>query len=179
MRFLNLFHERSLKNCLTAVDDFAYKVIGGRKKELLAALDASKSSATDESIIPCSRSDLLTVFMGLKDDQGSAFSDKFLRDICVNFILAGRDTSSVALTWFFWLLSKNPSVEEKIVKEVRGLVKEREILREGKVVDDEKIVFSPEEMKNVPYLQAALSEALRLYPSVPVDHKEVISNPNS
>lgn len=35
------------------------------------------------------------------------------------------------------------------------------------------LVFKPEEMKKMDYLQAALSEALRLYPSVPVDHKEV------
>lgn len=179
MRFLNLFHERTLKNCLTAVDDFAYNVIRGRKEEL-ATLEASKSSSSgsadnySNSISPSPRSDLLTVFMGLKDDQGRPFSDKFLRDICVNFILAGRDTSSVALAWFFWLLSKNPSVEERIVKEIRGLVEERE-MGEGKV-EYEKIVFSSEEMKNVPYLQAALSEALRLYPSVPVDHKEVITN---
>ena len=36
------------------------------------------------------------------------------------------------------------------------------------------LIFKPEEIKKMDYLQAALSEALRLYPSVPVDHKEVI-----
>ena len=72
------------------------------------------------------RSDLLTIFMGLKDEKGGAYSDKFLRDICVNFILAGRDTSSVALSWFFWLLSENPEVEEEILREVCRIVSERE-----------------------------------------------------
>lgn len=109
------------------------------------------------------------MFMRLRDENDQPYSDKFLRDICVNFILAGRDTSSVALAWFFWLLTKNPEVEAKIVDEIRRIVKERgEPEKEGG-----ELIFRPEEVKKMEYLQAALSEALRLYPSVPVDHKEV------
>ncbi|KAE8686852.1 hypothetical protein F3Y22_tig00111027pilonHSYRG00288 [Hibiscus syriacus] len=77
------------------------------------------------------RLDLLTVFMRLKDEQDKPFSDKFLRDICVNFILAGRDTSSVALSWFFWLLEKNPMIEETILAEICGIVNERDDLKNG------------------------------------------------
>lgn len=109
------------------------------------------------------------MFMRHRDENRKPYSEKFLRDICVNFILAGRDTSSVALAWFFWLLNKNPEVEEKIVDEIRRIVKERgEAEKEGA-----ELIFRPEEVKKMEYLQAALSEALRLYPSVPVDHKEV------
>lgn len=112
------------------------------------------------------------MFMRHRDENGKPYSDKFLRDICVNFILAGRDTSSVALAWFFWLLNQNPEVEAKIVDEIRRIVKERgEVEKEG-----EELIFRPEEVKKMEYLQAALSEALRLYPSVPVDHKEVQNN---
>ncbi|CAK7337990.1 unnamed protein product [Dovyalis caffra] len=117
------------------------------------------------------RSDLLTVFMGSKDENGNRFSDRFLRDICVNFILAGRDTSSVAMSWFFWLLDSHPTVEEKIVSEICKIIGEREDLN-----TKAPIVFRPEEIKKMDYLQAALSEALRLYPSVPVDHKEVVED---
>lgn len=113
-------------------------------------------------------SDQLTIFLRHKDEQRKPSSDKFLRDIRVKFILAGRDTSSVALSWFFWLLDRNPTVEEKILREICQIVKNRE-------EDDEKgdLVFRPEEVKKMDYLHAALSESLRLYPSVPVDHKEV------
>ncbi|XP_039014672.1 cytochrome P450 86B1-like [Hibiscus syriacus] len=38
------------------------------------------------------------------------------------------------------------------------------------------LIFKPEEIKKMDYLQAALSEALRLYPSVPVDHKEAVED---
>ncbi|KAJ6678127.1 hypothetical protein OIU85_008693 [Salix viminalis] len=72
------------------------------------------------------------------------------------------------MSWFFWLLDSHPAVEEKILAEICKIIGEREDL-------DPKtpLVFRPEEMKKMDYLHAALSEALRLYPSVPVDHKEV------
>ncbi|KAA8528920.1 hypothetical protein F0562_033592 [Nyssa sinensis] len=163
MRHLNLGTEKKLKESIKGVDQFADEVIRTRKKELSLQSEDKKQ-----------RSDLLTIFMGLKDERGQPFSDKFLRDICVNFILAGRDTSSVALSWFFWLLNRNPAVEERILAEICGIVGERE--GGNKRENESPLIFRPEEVKKMAYLQAALSEALRLYPSVPVDHKEVVED---
>ncbi|XP_021811395.1 cytochrome P450 86B1-like [Prunus avium] len=188
MRYLNLGTERKLKMSIKAVDEFAEDVIRTRKKELVSLLlnNNSGGGVTETDHTKKQRSDLLTVFMGLKDENGEAFSDKFLRDICVNFILAGRDTSSVALSWFFWLLHQNPEVEHKILQEVCRIVGARssvdhdrrshannDIINDD---DDDTVVFKPEEIKKMDYLQAALSEALRLYPSVPLDHKEVVED---
>jgi fatty acid omega-hydroxylase len=160
MRALGVGHERVLQRSLAGVDAFAYDVIRRRKEEV-------ESAAEDR------RSDLLTVFTKMRDGKGRpAHSDKFLRDICVNFILAGRDTSSVALAWFFWLLGKNPGVEARILEEIEGIVAARRAPPGAGEVEEE-LVFQPEEVKRMEYLHAALSEALRLYPSVPVDHKEV------
>ncbi|XP_059633365.1 cytochrome P450 86B1-like [Cornus florida] len=168
MRYLDLGTEKMLKTSIKGVDKFANEVIRTRKKELMSMQERSEQDKKQ-------RSDLLTVFMGLKDEQGKPFSDKFLRDICVNFILAGRDTSSVALSWFFWLLDRNPAVEERILEEIYRILCERE---EGanKRESESNSIFRPEEVKRMEYLQAALSEALRLYPSVPVDHKEVVED---
>ncbi|KAL6640915.1 hypothetical protein ACP70R_019096 [Stipagrostis hirtigluma subsp. patula] len=164
MRALGVGHERVLRRSLAGVDAFAYDVIRKRKEELEAEATAAAGR----------RSDLLTVFTKMRDEDGRpAYSDKFLRDICVNFILAGRDTSSVALAWFFWLLGKNPAVEAKILEEIDGIVAARKATA-GEV--EEELVFQPEEVKRMEYLHAALSEALRLYPSVPVDHKEVVED---
>lgn len=164
MRYLDIGTERKLKRSIERVDEFAEEVIRTRKKELCGSDGEEKKKE---------RSDLLSIFMGLKDEEGRPFSNKFLRDICVNFILAGRDTSSVALSWFFWLIDMNPVVEERILEEICRIVGEREKgVEEGGV----QVVFKPEEVKKMEYLQAALSEALRLYPSVPVDHKEVVED---
>ncbi|KAG5123833.1 hypothetical protein JHK82_030570 [Glycine max] len=163
MKFLNLGMERKLNKSIKGVDEFAESVIRTRKKELSLQCEDSKQ-----------RLDLLTVFMRLKDENGQAYSDKFLRDICVNFILAGRDTSSVALSWFFWLLEQNPQVEENILAEICKVVSQRKDIEREEF--DNSLRFRPEEIKKMDYLHAALSEALRLYPSVPVDHKEVVED---
>ncbi|KAJ8513703.1 hypothetical protein OPV22_004137 [Ensete ventricosum] len=159
LRYLDLGSERWLRRSIEVVDEFAYEVIRARKEEL----SSSEQTWT-------ARSDLLTVFTKLRDEDGTPYSDKFLRDVCVNFILAGRDTSSVALAWFFWLLNHHPKVEQSILSEIRKITEER-----GGDADGE-LVFKPEEVKRMEYLHAALSEALRLYPSVPVDHKEVVED---
>ncbi|CAJ2674071.1 unnamed protein product [Trifolium pratense] len=168
MRFLNLGMERKLKKSIQKVDEFAENVIRERKKEL--SLENEHDDDDDAR-----KSDLLTVFMRLKDENGMAYSDKFLRDICVNFILAGRDTSSVALSWFFWLIDQNHEVEERILEEICRVVSEREEIKKEEF-DNNCLRFMPEEIKKMDYLHAALSEALRLYPSVPMDHKEVVED---
>ncbi|GLJ21972.1 hypothetical protein SUGI_0411560 [Cryptomeria japonica] len=157
MRFFNVGTEKMLKAALRGVDEFASGVIQSRRNEL-----NSNSNSNGK--------DLLTIFMQLQDEQGNNYSEQFLRDICINFILAGRDTSSVALTWFFWLLHGHPHVEEKILMEIKTLVHGS---RTGDV-DITEVTFTADDLKQMQYLQAAVSEALRLYPSVPVDHKEVI-----
>ncbi|EFJ10273.1 hypothetical protein SELMODRAFT_128482 [Selaginella moellendorffii] len=157
-RLLGIRRERKLRECLKTIEAFAADVIAKRKAEM----------ADDR---PSRRSDLLSCFLSSTDPATGkpSYSDKFLRDVAINFILAGRDTSSVALSWFFWLLQSNPRVEAAILDELRTVVRGsgRGCVRAS---DPE---FSVEELRSMQYLHAALSESLRLYPSVPIDNKEV------
>lgn len=158
-KWLRLGLEVSLNRSLTQLDDYLTNVIDARKKELL-------NQQKDRNI---PHDDLLSRFMKKKE----SYSDTFLQHIALNFILAGRDTSSVALSWFFWLLTQNPPVEEKILHEIcTVLIKTR-----GDDVTkwvDEPLGF--EEVDSLIYLKAALSETLRLYPSVPQDSKHVVAD---
>ena len=70
--------------------------------------------------------------------------------------MAGRDTTSAALTWFFWLVFGNPNVEKKIIKEIKEKSK-------SPVYD---------EVKDMVYTHASLCETMRLYPPVSTDTKE-------
>lgn len=89
--------------------------------------------------------------------------DNFLRDTVLNFMIAGRDTTSSALTWFFWLISKNPKAETKIREELSSIVPAEKL---GKWWD-----FDTQKLNQLVYLHGALCEALRLYPPVPFQHK--------
>ncbi|GAU19434.1 hypothetical protein TSUD_76780 [Trifolium subterraneum] len=154
-KWLGLGMEVSLSRSLKHIDQYLSNIIQNRKLEL-------KNGSEDLN------DDLLSRFMKKKE----SYSEEFLQHVALNFILAGRDTSSVALSWFFWLCMKNPEVEEKILIEICTVLMET---RGGDVAKwtDEPLAF--DEVDRLVYLKAALSESLRLYPSVPEDSKHVMS----
>ncbi|KAL3849689.1 hypothetical protein ACJIZ3_011571 [Penstemon smallii] len=113
--------------------------------------------------------DLLSSFINAGDDtqiQDSKCDDKFLRDTILNLMIAGRDTTSSALTWFMWLVSTHPVIERKIREELKSVL----LVEEG----EKWHVFKVEESNKLVYMHGAICEALRLYPSVPFQHKEPV-----
>ncbi|XP_019093295.1 PREDICTED: alkane hydroxylase MAH1-like [Camelina sativa] len=94
-------------------------------------------------------------------------NEKFLRDIIVNFMVAGRDSTGSALTWFFFLLSKNPKAITKIRQEINAKLSPGTKNFES---------FNSEEVKELVYLHGALCETLRLYPPVPFQNKPPINS---
>lgn len=141
-KFFNMGSEHKLMKSIATVHEFADKIIKSRMEE--------KSENKDE--------DLLSRF--IRTDE---MSPELLRDIVISFILAGRDTTSAALSWFFWLLASKPDVESKILNELETIRN-----RNAKHIGD---TYSFDELREMHYLHAAISEAMRLYPPVPVDTK--------
>lgn len=78
---------------------------------------------------------------------------KWLRDIIVNFAIAGRDTTAMLSTWAVSCLIKNPDTAEKVRAEI------------GSVLGDRPP--TPDDLSQLKYLGNVLRETLRLYPSVP------------
>jgi len=92
-----------------------------------------------------------------KTNGAKVADDAFLKDMVLNFLIAGRDTTAQAMSWIFWLLMGHPEVEQKLLEEI-----ELEI-------GDGPITY--ENSGRLRYLQSVINEGLRLYPSVPVDSK--------
>ncbi|KAK9983560.1 hypothetical protein SO802_033085 [Lithocarpus litseifolius] len=157
---LGLGMETSLTKSLAHIDKYLTDIIETRKQELQSQQQVGSGTPHD---------DLLSRFMKKKD----SYSEEFLQHVALNFILAGRDTSSVALSWFFWLVIQNPNVEEKIITEICTVLMETRGNDTSKWVQ-EPLVF--EEVDRLMYLKAALSETLRLYPSVPEDSKHAVAD---
>jgi len=111
------------------------------------------------------RKDVLAWFMLLKDDDGKPFSDDYLRDIIMNFMIAGRDTTANALTWVFFFLGHHPEV----VTQLREELNEHGLDHPG---------CSPtwESLKMMKYHEAVVKETLRMYPSVPKDLKYAVAD---
>lgn len=111
------------------------------------------------------KEDILSRFLVESEKDPETMNDKFLREIILNFILAGKDTSANTLSWFFYMLCKNPLIQEKIAEEVRD-ISSREVGDEN--VDDFVTNITEATLDQMQYLHAALTETLRLYPAVPI-----------
>lgn len=87
----------------------------------------------------------------------SAQNEQYLRDVVMNFLIAGRDTTAQALSWTFLLLAQHANVESKLVAELN------EAFPDGRL-DFERVM-------QLEYAQCVINEVLRLYPSVPKNIK--------
>ncbi|MBD4017662.1 cytochrome P450, partial [Xanthomonas citri pv. citri] len=101
---------------------------------------------------------LMTSFHGQTGTSGD--STTFLKDTILNLMIAGRDTTSTGLSWFFYLLAQNPRIERKIREEIKK-----------EIGGANWKCLGVEQLKGLVYLHGGLCEALRLYPPVALEHK--------
>ncbi|WOH15283.1 hypothetical protein DCAR_0934820 [Daucus carota subsp. sativus] len=151
--------EKGLNKGWEAIDEYLYTCISMKRQQVVHTNSLQMSSADEDHKLDWSTAYMESAY---KENLGSP--DKFLRDTLLSLMVAGRDTTSAALSWFFWLLWKNPSVESKILEEIRRNLSTSEL--------KSKIVFhKKEELQKLVYLHGALCETLRLFPSVPFNQK--------
>jgi cytochrome P450 len=106
--------------------------------------------------------DLLSRFLSARDEDGSAMSDKQLRDEMVTLLLAGHETTAVALTFCFYLLAKHPEVDAKLFAEL-----------------DEVLAGELPTLDHLPrlrYTEWVVKETMRLYPPVPNVGREAVAD---
>ncbi|KAK7316476.1 hypothetical protein VNO77_35534 [Canavalia gladiata] len=154
-KWFQIGHEKKLTQACQIFDEFLYACIASKREEL--------SKHNDNETVETHQVDLLSALM--KEEKAKAHDDKFLRDAVFNLFVAGRDTITSALTWFFWLVATNPLVEAKILEEIKHNFGGKE----------HKVgVLSAEALKKMVYLHGAICEALRLYPPIPFERKQAI-----
>ncbi|XP_049936009.1 LOW QUALITY PROTEIN: cytochrome P450 704C1-like [Nymphaea colorata] len=113
------------------------------------------------------KEDILSRFLLESKKNPETMNDRYLRDIILNFMFAGKDTTAGTLSWFTYLLCKHPLIQEKIAQEVKETVGSCEKGQFTQFV--EKLTEGA--LEKLQYLHAALSETLRLYPAVPIDRQ--------
>jgi len=100
------------------------------------------------------RGDLLSMLLLAQDEaeEGAGMSDKQVHDEALTLMLAGHETTAVALTWTWYLLSQHPEAEAKLHDELREVLGGR--------------LPSLDDLDQLTYTRMVLTEALRLYPPV-------------
>lgn len=96
------------------------------------------------------RGDLLSMLMLARDDEGRSMSDRQLRDEVITLLLAGHETTALALSWTWYLLALHPEVDAKLAAELRDALGGRS----PTVADLPQLRFT----------EHVVTEAMRLYP---------------
>ncbi|CAI8607381.1 unnamed protein product [Vicia faba] len=156
-KFLNIGSEAELKKNTQILNEFVIKLINIR----IHQMKNSKGDSIRKS------GDILSRFLQVKE-----YDTTYLRDIIINFVIAGKDTTAATLSWFVYMLCKYPTVQEKVAEEVREATNTKTISSYTEFVSR----VTDEAIEKMNYLYAALTETLRLYPAVPVDAKICFSD---
>jgi cytochrome P450 len=100
---------------------------------------------------PAHSADLLSMLMNARDEEtGERMTDEQLRVEVTTFLLAGQETTSLALTWTWFLLSQHPAARQRLEQELDA------------VLDGRPPEYA--DLPRLPYTRMVIDEAIRLYP---------------
>ncbi|KAI3898692.1 hypothetical protein MKW98_000805 [Papaver atlanticum] len=178
-RFLKVGSEALLDQSIKVINDFTYSMIHKRKAEIQEAKTSNKNGRI--------KHDILSRFVELSENPDNNLTDKSLRDVVLNFVIAGRDTTATTLSWFVYMMIVNPHVADKLYHYLKDF--EEDQAKEEKVslvpCDPEDptsfaerlaqfaSLLTYDSLSKLSYLHAAITETLRLYPAVPQDPKGI------
>jgi cytochrome P450 len=106
---------------------------------------------------------LLSMLLGSVDARtGRPLSDRELRDEVITLIIAGHETTALALTWMFTFLDRRPEILDRMSREV----------------DDALGGRDPgfEDVPKLPYVRQVIEETLRLRTPAPIIGRNVIED---
>jgi cytochrome P450 len=104
---------------------------------------------------------LLARLLRARGDAGETLSDAQARDEAMTMLLAGHETTALALTYAVYALSREPACEARLRDELAA-------------IGDRPLVLA--DLARLPYLDAVIRETLRLYPPAWVFGRQVISS---
>jgi cytochrome P450 len=107
--------------------------------------------------------DLLDRLIGARDEQtGGGMSARELRDHVITIFSAGHETTAMAMTWTWYLLSQHPAVEAKLHAELSTVLGGRAPLQA--------------DLEALRYTRMVIDESMRLYPPVHTIAREALAD---
>ncbi|KAJ9177317.1 hypothetical protein P3X46_012551 [Hevea brasiliensis] len=116
---------------------------------LQALLDKQRNDGSD------TRNSTISHLLSLQELQPQYYTDEIVKGLILALILAGTNTSAATLEWAMSNLLNHPGVLEKARAEIDAEVGQSHLIDES-------------DLSKLPYLQAIITETLRLYPVAPL-----------
>jgi cytochrome P450 len=131
-----------MRRAVKMLDDVVYRLIAeGRKR------------GTD-------RGDVLSILLLARDDDGSALTDREVRDEVMTLLLAGHETTANTLSWTWYELGRNPAALAQLEAELARVVGARPV--------------TTADLPDLPWTAAVIDEAMRLHPPAYMLGREVV-----
>jgi cytochrome P450 len=106
--------------------------------------------------------DLLARLIAARDEQtGGGMTAQEVRDQVITIFLAGHETTAMALTWTWFLLSQHPAEEAKLHAELDAVLGGR--------------VPNHDDLNNLTYTRMVVEESMRIYPPVHTIARQAIA----
>ncbi|KAK8775566.1 hypothetical protein V5799_031090 [Amblyomma americanum] len=146
--------------CLNILHSFTRQVISERKKELEAEISKGTikldGSSECETGIKNRRPFLdLLISEHLKNEKSITKED--IREEVDTFMFEGHDTTAMGISWALFIIGHSPEEQRKIHEELDSIFG-----------DDKERYVTSEDLRKMKYLECAIKEAQRIYPSVPL-----------
>jgi cytochrome P450 len=111
---------------------------------------------------PSAQPDLLDLLLAARDPEtGRTMTDTEVMTNLLTFIIAGHETTSVALAWTLWLLAKDQAVQQRVVDEVTAV--------------SGSAAIGGAHVEGLTFSRQVIQEAMRLFPPAP--HADQPENP--
>lgn len=156
LKILRLGYEKSTSKHMGTVDVYLGNVVRELRDRIAKEDNGSRSSGVTWADMEARKS-FVGLFVSEAERRGETLTDRHVRDLMANFLVAGRNNAANAMSWTLFCLCTHQDVATKVRKEIKNVCG-----AQG---------FAYEDLKRLNYLQAVINEALRLYPAVPVNAK--------
>ncbi|XP_041972717.1 cytochrome P450 4d2-like [Aricia agestis] len=131
------------------------KVIKLRRQALI---DQNITSLGNESEFGIKNKNAFLDLLLLSEVDGAKIDDETIREQVDTFMFEGHDTTSSAVVYTLFCLSKHPDIQQKVLDE------QQEILQGDIMYRDPTFT----EVNQMRYLEMVIKESLRIFPSVPI-----------
>ncbi|XP_053602912.1 uncharacterized protein LOC128670917 [Plodia interpunctella] len=160
------WHCKQVQMASNLIQQYVSKIIKSKRlsmKEQKTTITENKSECSSNSDQDSAKpKSFLEILIESGGDKG--FTDLELQEETLVMLLAGTDTSSVAVSFTALMLAKHPDVQDKVYQEIE------------EVIGNTERSIESNDLPKLKYLEAVVKESLRLYPPVPVVVRKVDKN---